>query len=162
MGDGDALDQLHDEVRPARCGGEWCVAGGGSDSLIFLFARHAPPATRHLSRRSAVEHLGDIGVVHHREGLAFGFEAGDHLPRVHARLQDLERDLATDGLGHSWRSPIVLYFSMPRWRRKPAKEGSLSGGNRADSGAFLPAPALLGARRLTPASTPATRPWPRC
>jgi hypothetical protein len=38
-------------------------------------------------------------VFHHREGLAFGLEAGDDLPRVHAELDDLEGDLALDGLG---------------------------------------------------------------
>ena len=38
-------------------------------------------------------------MVHHRQGLALGFEASDHLPGVHAGLDDLERDRALDGLG---------------------------------------------------------------
>ena len=46
-----------------------------------------------------VEHAGDVGVVHHRQGLPLGLEAGDHLPGVHARLDDLERDPALDRLG---------------------------------------------------------------
>ena len=41
----DAVDQLHHEVGPARVGG------------------------------SAVEHVGDVGVVHQRQGLPFGLEA---------------------------------------------------------------------------------------
>ena len=38
-------------------------------------------------------------MVHHRQGLPLGFEAGDHLPGVHARLDDLQRDRALDRLG---------------------------------------------------------------
>ena len=66
---GDALDQLHDEVGPAGVGG------------------------------AGVEHPGDVGVVHHRQGLPLGLEAGDHLGGVHPRLDDLDGDLAADGLG---------------------------------------------------------------
>ena len=68
LGDRHALDQLHHEVRAAGVGG------------------------------AGVEDAGDVGVVHHRQGLAFGLEAGDDLPRVHARLDDLERHLASDRL----------------------------------------------------------------
>jgi hypothetical protein len=65
--DRDAAHELHHEVRPAGLG------------------------------RAAVEHLGDVGVVHQRQRLAFGFEPRDDLARVHAELDDLERDLAHDG-----------------------------------------------------------------
>ena len=65
---GHALDQLHHEVRPAAVG------------------------------RARIEHLGDVGMIHHRQGLPLGLEPGDHLPRVHARLDDLERDPALDRL----------------------------------------------------------------
>ena len=71
--DRHALDQLHHEVRPAGVG------------------------------RAGVEDLGDVGMVHQRQRLPLGLEAGDHLLRVHARLDDLERDLALDRrrlLGH--------------------------------------------------------------
>ena len=47
LGDRDALDQLHDEVRPAGVG------------------------------RAGVEDLGDVGVVHQRQGLPLGLEPGD-------------------------------------------------------------------------------------
>ena len=66
LGDRDARDQFHDEVRPARC------------------------------RRAAVEHPGDVRVVHQRQGLPLGLEPGDHLPRVHPRLEHLQGDLAAD------------------------------------------------------------------
>ena len=68
LGDRHAVDQLHDEVGPAAVG------------------------------RAGVEHLGDVRVVHHRQGLPLGLEAGDDLRAVHARLDDLEGDLAADRL----------------------------------------------------------------
>jgi hypothetical protein len=67
-GDGDALDQLHDEVRPAGFG------------------------------RAGVEHAGNVLMVHQRQRLPLGLEAGDDLPAVHAGLDDLQGDLAADGL----------------------------------------------------------------
>jgi hypothetical protein len=39
-----------------------------------------------------------LGMVHHRERLALGLEAGDDLPAVHAGLEDLEGDAALDRL----------------------------------------------------------------
>ena len=60
LGDGDTRDEFHDEVGPA------------------------------LGRASSVEHLGDGRVVHESQGLALGLEAGHHLLRVHARLDDLD------------------------------------------------------------------------
>ena len=72
-GDRNALNQLHDEIGPAGF------------------------------RGPGVEHSGDVDVVHHGQRLPLGLEAGDHLPTVHARLDDLERDLALDRpglLGH--------------------------------------------------------------
>ena len=65
--DRDAVDQLHHEVRPAGVGG------------------------------AGVEDPGDAGVVHQGQGLALGLEAGDDLLGIHARLDDLQRDLAMDG-----------------------------------------------------------------
>ena len=35
-------------------------------------------------------------MVHHRQGLLLGLKAGEHLPRVHARLDDLERHAPLD------------------------------------------------------------------
>ena len=69
VGERDALDQLHDEERPAAVGG------------------------------AGVEHLGDVRVVHQRQGLPLGLEPGQDGPRVHARLDQLERHLPLDRLG---------------------------------------------------------------
>src|SRR5437588_5117659 len=46
-----------------------------------------------LFRSPGVEDLGDVGVVHQGEGLPLGLEAGDHLARVHHRLEHLQGDL---------------------------------------------------------------------
>ena len=59
----------HDEVRPAR------VA------------------------HSRVEYLGRVGVIHHGQGLAFGFEASEDLLRIHSELYHLQRDALADRLG---------------------------------------------------------------
>jgi hypothetical protein len=58
-GDGDALDKLHDEVRAAA------IRGAG------------------------IEHLGDVRVIHDRQGLPLLLEAGNDLGGVHAGLDDL-------------------------------------------------------------------------
>ena len=65
----DAAHQFHHEIRPAGF------------------------------RRAGVEDLGDVGMIHHGQGLALGFEAGDDLPGVHAQLDHFERDAAADGFG---------------------------------------------------------------
>ena len=73
VGDGDAVDQLHDEVGPAGVGG------------------------------AGVEHLGDVRVVHQGQGLSLGLEAGDHLVGIHTGLDDLQGHSSPDGtllLGH--------------------------------------------------------------
>ena len=67
-GDGHAADQLHDEVRPSRGG------------------------------RTAVEDAGDVRVVHERQRLPLRLEAGHHLARVHARLEDFQGHLAANRL----------------------------------------------------------------
>ena len=59
LGDRHALDQFHDEVGPAR-------------SVV--------PASKTLAI---------FGMVHQRQRLPLGFEAGDDLARVHARLDEL-------------------------------------------------------------------------
>ena len=46
-----------------------------------------------FGRAAAVEHFGNRGVFHQRQGLAFGLEARDDLSRVHPGLDDLHRHL---------------------------------------------------------------------
>jgi hypothetical protein len=66
VGDRDTADQLHDEV--------WMTLVG----------------------HSGVKHFGDVRVVHEGEGLPLGLEPGDHLVRVHSRLDQLEGYLPAD------------------------------------------------------------------
>ena len=47
---------------------------------------------------AGVEYLRDVRVVHHRQRLTFRLEAGDDLPRVHARLDNFERHATADRL----------------------------------------------------------------
>ena len=42
------------------------------------------------------QHFRDVGMIHQGQGLSLGFESRDDLPRVHAQLDDLERNLAAD------------------------------------------------------------------
>jgi hypothetical protein len=42
----------------------------------------------------AVEHLGDVGVVHQGQRLPLGLEAVQHLPGIHAGLDELDGDEA--------------------------------------------------------------------
>src|SRR5947207_1004511 len=46
-----------------------------------------------------VKDVRDVGMVHDRQRLPLGLEARDHLARVHARLDDLQGNLATHRLG---------------------------------------------------------------
>jgi len=69
LGDPDARDVLHDEVRPTVVGG------------------------------TALEHLRDRRVIHQCQGLPLGLEASHDLLGVHARLDDLERDPPAHRLG---------------------------------------------------------------
>ena len=67
LGDVNALDEFHDEVGTPRL------------------------------RRARIQYLGDIGMVHHRQRLTLGFEASNHLLRIHTKLDDLECDSPANG-----------------------------------------------------------------
>jgi hypothetical protein len=67
-GDGDAIHEFHHEKRQTGRGG------------------------------AGIEDARDVGMVHQGQRLPLAFEAGDHLPAVHARLDDFERHLAADGM----------------------------------------------------------------
>ena len=66
--DRHAVDQFHDEVRPA------CIG------------------------RPPVEDLGNVGVIHEGQGLPLRLESGNNLAGVHPQLDDLDCDLAADWL----------------------------------------------------------------
>ena len=79
--DGLPLDQFHDEVRAARLGA------------------------------AAIEHAGDVGMIHHGQRLPLGFEASNDLLGVHAQLDDLQRHAAADRLlllGHIDRAEAAV------------------------------------------------------
>ncbi len=72
-GDGNSANQLHHEVRAAG------LSGAG------------------------IQHFDNVRMVQHRQRLPLGFKAGHDPLRVHAQLDDLERDAAADRfllLGH--------------------------------------------------------------
>ena len=46
--------------------------------------RHVGPA--------GIVYLGDVRMIHHRQGLSLGLEPGHDFPGVHTRLDDLEGD----------------------------------------------------------------------
>ena len=48
---------------------------------------------------AAVVDAGDVGVVHQRQGLPLGVEPGQHAPRIHPGLDQLERHLPLDRFG---------------------------------------------------------------
>ena len=65
----DSVHQLHHEIRAAGLG------------------------------RPGVQHLRDVRVIHHGEGLTLRFKPRHDLLGVHAGLDDLERHPAADGRG---------------------------------------------------------------
>src|SRR5260370_37852566 len=71
-GDGDAFDQLHDEV--GTTGGE------------ALTPNPSPIRWERGTGHSRIVKLRNAWMVHQRQGLALGFKAGDDLPGVHPQL----------------------------------------------------------------------------
>lgn len=91
-GETDALEELE----PALDGEPVAVAELRDGASLDVLHREVGVA---LLARAGVVDLGDAGVVHDGEGLALGLEAVDDLARGHARLDDLERDVALEGDG---------------------------------------------------------------
>jgi hypothetical protein len=52
-----------------------------------------------LLRRSRIEHLGDVRMVHHRQRLPLRLEARNNLLGVHAQLDDFQRHAPAHGFG---------------------------------------------------------------
>ena len=72
--------------------------------VAVLRDRHARDVLHHevrpaVGRGAGVDDARDVRVVHQRQRLALGLEARDDVARVHAELDDLERDGAANGLG---------------------------------------------------------------
>ena len=121
FGDRDAVDQFHHEVRPPGLG------------------------------RADIEDPGDVGVIHHRQSLAFGLEPRDHLRGVHAWLDDFERHPAPDRLllldhedgPHAALADLLEKFVEANNRPRPfhdrwsRSEGSGSGFGDLDVGSLI-------------------------
>ncbi len=72
--------------------------------VAVLRDRHAAHELHHEVRTSAfggtaVVDTGDARVIHHRQRLTFGLEAGHDLFCVHPLFDDLQRDPPRHGLG---------------------------------------------------------------
>jgi len=106
-GDGVALDVLYHEIRLARFG-------------------HA-----------RVEHARDVEVVHEGEGLPLGLEASQDHARVHAGLDDFERDAARDEgslLGHPDRAEPALADEFEEFIRADQRARRINGWRRRGRG----------------------------
>ena len=87
---------LDEEMEPLLGVEVFLVAEGGDRGAAHQFNHEVEPPLLGLA---AVEDAGDVRVVHHGERLALGLEAGDDLARVHACLEDFDRDAAADRFG---------------------------------------------------------------
>ena len=47
---------------------------------------------------AGIEHPSDVPVIHRCQSLTLSLKAGDHVARVHARLDEFERDPSPNGL----------------------------------------------------------------
>jgi hypothetical protein len=87
-------------------------------------------------------------MIHQRQGLPLGLEAGDHLARIHARLDELQRYLAAHrmmllGDKHQAHAPFAdLLHQLVRTDRGagPFAHGLVERGGRLMSGRFEKAP----------------------
>jgi hypothetical protein len=61
-----------------------------------------------------------VGVVHQRQGLALGLEAGRHLFAVHIALDDLHGDLATHGRGLLGK-PNLAHTALAQLLQQPIR-----------------------------------------
>ncbi len=72
------------------CSSQYCVIGTPLTNSITKYGGR-------LFRRSRIQDFGNVWMVHHRQRLPLGLEAGDDLPGVHSRFDDLEGDFSLDG-----------------------------------------------------------------
>ena len=107
---------------------------------------------------SGIEHAGDVRMIHQRERLPLGLEARDHRARVHAELDDLDRDFAAHGL--RLRGPIdhaaaalADFFENPVARKIILVRPVAAGSSSADPSRFNPRPSRQ--RRHCPPGTSA-------
>src|SRR5262249_58171326 len=87
---------LDDEVEPVFC---------GETGLVAVVSDLDAPHELHdevraaIVRGAAIEHLGDVGMIHHCQRLTFRLESRDDLLGVHPQLDNLERYTSAHRLG---------------------------------------------------------------
>ena len=97
-----------------------------------------------MLRGPGIEHLGDIGVIHHGQRLALRLEARDDLLCIHTQLDDLDCHSAIERLnllGHPYsaksalpdllKQPVTTYalpFVFPSRHRKSWLASLMEGG----------------------------------
>ena len=91
----DGLADLDEQVEAILCGELVLVAVLGDRNPADQFHHEVRPAGL---GRAGIEHLGDVRMVHQRQRLPLGLEAGDDLLGVHAQLDDLEGHAPPDRL----------------------------------------------------------------
>ena len=84
----DGLADLDEQIEP--------FLGGEIGLIAVIRDANAAHQLHHEERpthvgRARIQHLGDVGMIHHRQRLPFGFEPRDNLLGVHAQLDYLER-----------------------------------------------------------------------
>jgi hypothetical protein len=121
----DPLADLHEQPETLSCAEQVPVAVGGDGFALDVLHGEVRPALR---RRATVEDSGDHRVVHERQSLSLGLEAGDDLGRVHSRLDDLQGHLATNGL-HLLREPDLSHASFAETLEKAVASEGISGGS---------------------------------
>ena len=85
--------------------------------------------------------MGDVRVVHHRQGLAFGLEAGDHLAGVHPRLDDLQGHFSVHRLlllGHVDHAHAAFADLLQELVAADGRAGAFGGGRKVDGGGDAP------------------------
>jgi hypothetical protein len=85
-----------DEELEALSGIEAAAVAVGGDRIAFDVLHDEVGAA--LGGSAGIENARDVGVVHARQGLPLIVEAGEDRPRIEPGLDDLEGDLAVDGL----------------------------------------------------------------
>jgi len=95
MGVLDGVADLHEKIQAGLGGQVVLVAVVGDFEAANQFHDEIRTA---IIRRPGVEHFGDVGMVHQGESLALGLEARNDALGTHPQLDDFEGDAAADRL----------------------------------------------------------------
>ena len=99
-----SVADLHEEIETLFDGYPGLVAIlGDGHALDVLHHEERTP----LFRDSSIEHFRDVRMIHERQGLTLDFEPRQHLPAIHARLDQFDRHAPPNGL-QSARQPTPV------------------------------------------------------